>query len=75
MIKEQKNVTRISRSDVHFSISVGTRVPSSVHLVVLPPTIVEIVPEYRGYYYVVVEDDLLIIDPDTHEIVAVIRLA
>jgi hypothetical protein len=75
VIKEQKSVTRISRTDVHFSVNVGTRVPSSVHLVVLPPTIVEIVPEYRGYYYVVIEDDLLIIDPDTREIVAVIRLA
>jgi hypothetical protein len=72
---KNENVAHLSRTQVNFSINVGTRVPSSVHLVVLPPTIVEIVPEYRGYYYVVIEDDLLIIDPGTREIVAVIRLA
>jgi hypothetical protein len=56
----------------HFDVSVGARVPRSVHIVVLPEDIVQIVPEYRGFDYVMVGDEILIIDPDTLEIVAVI---
>jgi hypothetical protein len=63
---------RLSRSDVNFSISVGTRVPRSVHFVTLPSEIVRIVPQYRGYEYFLVEDEIVIIDPQTLEIVAVI---
>jgi hypothetical protein len=33
---------------------------------------VSIVPEYRGFKYIIVGDDLLILDPVTLEIVAVI---
>src|SRR5215471_1153151 len=38
---------RLSRSDVSFGLSVGTRVPRSVHFVTLPSEIVRIVPQYR----------------------------
>lgn len=57
---------------MNFSISVGTRVPRSVHFVTLPSEIVRIVPQYRGYEYFLVEDEIVIIDPQTLEIVAVI---
>jgi hypothetical protein len=56
----------------NFAVTVGTRVPSDVHIIVLPEEIVSIVPEYRGYDYVMVGDQILIIDPDSLEIVAVI---
>jgi hypothetical protein len=39
---------------------------------VLPAEVVTIVPEYRGFNYVVVGDQLLIIDPNTLEIVAIL---
>ena len=64
------NVARVN--DVNFSISVGTVVPRSVHVTVLPEDVVEIVPEYRGFDYIVVGDQLLIIDPNSLAIVAVI---
>jgi hypothetical protein len=63
---------RLSRSDVSFSISVGTRVPRSVHFVTLPSEIVRIVPQYRGFDYFLIEDEIVIVDPQTLEIVAVI---
>jgi hypothetical protein len=63
---------RLSRSNVNFSISVGTRVPRSVHFVTLPSDIVRIVPQYRGFDYFLVEDEIVIVDPHTLEIVAVI---
>ena len=63
---------RLSRSDASFSISVGTRVPRSVHFVTLPSEIVQIVPQYRGFDYFLVEDEIVIVDPHTLEIVAII---
>ena len=57
---------------VDFSISVGARVPRSVHLVVLPPEVVRIVPQYRGFYYFIVGDEIVIVDRATLEIVAVV---
>ena len=56
----------------HFDISVGARVPRDVHIAVLPEDIVSIVPEYRGFDYILVGDSILIVDPVTLEIVAVI---
>ncbi len=55
-----------------FSVTVGAEVPRSVHVERLPPEIVEIVPEYQGFDYVMVGDEILIIDPDSLQIVAVI---
>jgi hypothetical protein len=58
--------------EVDFALSVGTRVPDTVTFYDLPETIVDIVPEYRGFDYIVVRDELVIIDPDTLEIVAIL---
>jgi hypothetical protein len=60
-------------TNVHFDVSVGGRVPRDVHIAVLPADVIEIVPEYRGFDYVMVGDQILIIDPATYEIVAVIE--
>jgi hypothetical protein len=57
---------------VPFSISVGEEVPSSVHYYRLPARIVEYAPQYRDFDYILVGDDILILDPRTHRIVAVI---
>jgi hypothetical protein len=59
-------------SNVHFNVSVGTRIPRSVHVVVLPEEIVLLIPEYRGYDYFLIGDEIVIVDPRTLEIVAII---
>ena len=69
-IVRQGNAPRVA--NVNFSISVGTTVPRSVRLVAVPATIVEIRPAWRGYEYFMVGDQLVIVDPDTMQIVAVI---
>jgi hypothetical protein len=48
-------------------------VPSDVHVAVVPEDVVEIVPQYQGFDYVVVGEQILIIDPDDMEIVAIIE--
>jgi Protein of unknown function (DUF1236) len=70
IIVRNHNVARVN--NVNFDISVGTAVPRSIHFVVLPAEIVTIVPEYRGFDYIVVGDQLLIIDPNTLQIVAIL---
>ena len=59
-------------SNVNFDVTVGTRIPRNVHVVVLPEEIVRIVPEYRGYEYFLVGNEIVIVDPRTLEIVAII---
>jgi hypothetical protein len=66
-----RDVHRIDRTRVTFSIAIGTTVPASVRFVPLPSTIVSIVPQYRGYYYAVVEDEIVIIEPRSRRIVYV----
>jgi hypothetical protein len=64
---------RIDAARLNISIRVGARVPSSVHFYPLPVEVVEIYPEWRGYDYVYVGDEILILDPGTHEIVAILE--
>jgi Protein of unknown function (DUF1236) len=57
---------------VNFSISVGTRVPRDVRFHPLPAEVVTIYPEWRGYEFILVGDQVVVIDPRTFEIVAVL---
>lgn len=60
-------------TNVNFNISIGSRVPSSVTYTPLPPRIVEIYPEWRGYYFILVKGRYLILRPQTYEIVYIIE--
>lgn len=59
-------------SHVNFSLSVGTAVPHDVRLQPLPSEVVEIVPQYRGYDFVLVKDEIVIVEPSSYKIVAVL---
>jgi hypothetical protein len=63
------NVPRVER--VNFTIRVGTVVPSTIRVVAVPPTLVEIYPQWRSYSYFIVEDDIIIVD-NSHRIVSVV---
>ena len=70
-----ESITRLNArpvTNVNFSLSVGTVVPRDVHFQPLPADIVEIVPQYRGYNFVVVRDDIVIVEPSTYKIVDVL---
>lgn len=60
-------------TNVNFSISVGTRVPKSVHFHPLPTDIVTIYPDWRGYQFFLVRDQIVVVNPRTLEIVAVLE--
>jgi hypothetical protein len=69
VIKSQ-NVRPVT--NVNFSISVGARVPRDVGFHPLPVEIVTIYPEWRGYEFILVNNQILVINPRTLEIVDVI---
>jgi hypothetical protein len=73
-ILRQHNAPRAARAD--FDIRVGGRIPRDrlrfVDLEPLPTTIVDIEPEWQGYLYFLVGDEIVVVDPDSLEIVAVL---
>jgi hypothetical protein len=72
-----RDTLRVEKSErltsVPFSTKVGEAIPGTVHLYVLPVSIMEYAPQYRGYEYILVGDEILIVDPRTMRIVAVIE--
>ena len=60
-------------TNVNFSIAVGTRVPRDVRFHPLPREVVTIYPEWRGYEFVLVNNQIVVIDPRTFEIVAILE--
>src|SRR6266511_3291184 len=69
-IISESNAPRVR--NVNFSLTVGRVVPRTVRIVVLPPRVVEIYPAWRGYYYFLVGDRIVIVERDTLRIVFII---
>jgi hypothetical protein len=59
-------------TNVTFSVNVGTRVPRDVQYYPVPAELVTIYPAWRGYHFILVNDQIVIIDPSTFEIVEII---
>ena len=60
------------RTNVNIHIAVGTRLPRDWDFVPVPIAVVALVPECRDYVFVYVDDQYVICDPDTYEVVAVL---
>jgi hypothetical protein len=63
---------RMSRDSLNFTISVGRPVPRYVRTYPVPRELWSIYPSYRRYVYILVGDEILVINPRTHRIVAVL---
>ena len=62
--------------NLNVSVNVGVALPHTVHLYPVPEDIIVIAPEYRGYEYIMLDDDrVAIVDPDTFEVVDIIVIA
>jgi hypothetical protein len=59
-------------NNVNFSLTVGTAVPRDIRLQTLPADVVEVVPQYRGYSFFMVRDEIVIVEPSTYQIVTVL---
>ena len=66
-----EHVAPINNAD--FALSIGARVPRErVSLRPLPSEVVTIYPQWRGYEFFLVRDEIIVVDPRTLEIVAVL---
>jgi hypothetical protein len=70
VIVRERNAPRVVSPN--FEVSVGTRVPATVQFVAVPQTVVDIEPEWRGFEYFLIGDEMVVVDPRTMEIVAII---
>jgi hypothetical protein len=61
-------------TNVNFDIKIGTAVPRNVRIVPLPVTLIEIQPSWRGYMYFVYNDEIIVVEPGTLRIVAVLEV-
>jgi uncharacterized protein DUF1236 len=66
------NAPRVA--SVNFNVGVGVVVPATVHFAPLPQTIVSIEPAWREYHYFVYADEIIIVEPGTRRIVAILRV-
>ena len=63
---------RVAPANVNFGIGVGRNVPDYVRTYAVPEDVWSIWPEYRRYVYIWVGDEILVINPRTHRIVAIL---
>jgi hypothetical protein len=69
IVRQQK----VAPAHLNVAVRVGTRVPGSLHLYPLPVEVFVLYPEWRGYDYILVGDEIVVIDPRTHQIVAILE--
>jgi len=72
VIVHDTSIHRYRHGEIKFAVNIGTRIPASVEFYDPPARFVEIEPEFRGYKIVVLDGEILVIDPATREIVDVI---
>ena len=64
---------KVAPTQLNVSVRVGTRIPNSVRFYPLPREVFVIYPEWRGYDYIMVGNEILVINPRTHQIVAILE--
>jgi hypothetical protein len=69
----QSNVQRIARNRLGIAPAVGNRVPRRHRLHRFTPALIAFAPLYATYSYIVVDDTICIVDPDSYAIVDVIE--
>jgi hypothetical protein len=72
VVVKERSAPRVEKDKINFSLNVGTAVPRTVHIVEVPQEIIRIHPAWRGFKYFLVGDEIVIVEPDTLKIVAII---
>jgi Protein of unknown function (DUF1236) len=70
IISQQSNPPKVQRAP--FEMMIGTAVPNEVGLKDIPPEITQIMNGYWGDQYVLVQDELVIVDQHSHRVVAIV---
>jgi hypothetical protein len=72
IVIKERSAPRVEHVD--FSLSVGTVVPRSIRIVTIPRAIIEIEPEWDGFDYFMVGEEIIIVNPRSMEIVAILAV-
>jgi hypothetical protein len=67
LIHREHDMHVYHRNDLRFNLAVGTRIPDTISFYDAPSQHLSIDPEFQGYKIVILDDVVLIIDPDTRE--------
>jgi uncharacterized protein DUF1236 len=59
-------------TDLSVRLALGAEIPRSVEVVTFPDRVLERVPQLRSYRYVVVQDQVAVIDPDDRQVALLI---
>lgn len=70
---DRMNVRPLSRSQV--AVSIGATLPRSVHLHAVPRGIIVAYPQFRNHRFVVVEDEIVIVEPRSQRVVSVLPMS
>jgi Protein of unknown function (DUF1236) len=63
---------RISRNRLNGALTIGSRIPRRHQLHRFAPALLALVPAYAAYRYLIVDDTICVVDPETYAIVDVI---
>ena len=69
---QSSSAPKVSRSSINFNISVGTVVPRSVHFVAVPDDVRRDPSGVARLHYFVVDEEIIIVDPRSLKIVAIL---
>jgi hypothetical protein len=58
--------------NINVPVHIGAPLPGDAELLPLPPAVISLVPEYQGFEYVVVKDQVAIVQPSTRLVVEII---
>jgi hypothetical protein len=61
-----------ARTELRIRLGLGAEVPRSVTLFAFPDAVIAQVPQVASFRYIVVEDDVVIVDPADYEVAMVI---
>jgi len=64
---------RVQAAPPSFAVTLGARVPQTVELREIPSAVVAEVPSVRPYRYMVVNNEVVLVDPATSEVIEIIR--
>jgi hypothetical protein len=64
----------VAPAKLNMPVHLGVQIPRDLQYYPVPPDVVEIHPQWRGYNYILVANEILIIDPGSREIVEIFQL-
>ena len=71
-IFRDRRAQRISRNQLKVPLTVGSRIPRRHRLHRFTPALLAAIPIYAAYRYIIIDDTICVVDPDSYAIVDVI---